>query len=159
MTFDQIEDRIADIKDELEKEDADVFALDAEYRSLDKKRTELIAGNEQRRKLLESLANGNEPVTVLRSFRDDGIQNPFTASAFNPFAYPTPAPTMQYTREQLAQKVVFRSGENVSDKYDTANIDVEKCLRSAITGNRNDLNEAEQRALTPDNTGAILDVE
>jgi len=53
-------------------------------------------------------------------------------------------------------KVVFRSGEWLSNKYNTAGINAEKCLRAAITGNRNDLNEAEQRALTPTNTGAIL---
>ena len=63
--------------------------------------------------------------------------------------------TQKHTRDTLRDKTVFRSGEKISDKY-TADIDVEKCLRAAITGNMRDLNEDEKRSLTPESGGALL---
>lgn len=53
-------------------------------------------------------------------------------------------------------KVIFRSAEKLSDKYDLIGIDAEKCLRAAITGNYNDLSEAEKRSVTPTTGGALL---
>jgi type II secretory pathway component PulM len=55
-----------------------------------------------------------------------------------------------------ASKVVFRSTEKLSDKYDVTGIDVDRCLRAAITGNYNDLSDAEKRAVTPTTGGATL---
>lgn len=60
------------------------------------------------------------------------------------------------TRAQMADKVLFRSGEAVAAKYDTAGIDADKVLRAAITGDYSKLTEAEQRAVTPQSGGAML---
>lgn len=53
-------------------------------------------------------------------------------------------------------QILFRSGETASQLYNTADINVEKVLRAAITGQYSTLNEAETRAITPQSGGALL---
>lgn len=59
-------------------------------------------------------------------------------------------------RAQQSDKVLFRSGEAMANKYNTTGIDAEKCLRAAITGDYSKLNEAETRSVTPSTGGAML---
>lgn len=139
----EINERLSQIETAIEAEGADLDALYAEVRSLNVERSALIEKSEQRRKLLASIAEGNDDARVLRSFDDPS--KPSAAGTDN----------AQNTRDALKNKALFRSGEKVSEKY-AANIDAEKCLRAAITGNRDELSEAEKRSITPASGGAML---
>lgn len=56
-------------------------------------------------------------------------------------------------------KAVFRFDEKMADRFDLSKIDADRVIRAALTGNRNELTEAELRTLTPTTGGAMLSVE
>ncbi|MGI6434219.1 MAG: phage major capsid protein [Syntrophomonadaceae bacterium] len=134
--------------DELKKYNKEMDELNAEIREL--------------QDVLDNFSEGSTAGVAERTLAVNGeIPGVSVTREYNPNIIP--GITKANARSQSAgfekydmDKVVFRSGEWLSNKYNTAGINAEKCLRAAITGNRNDLNEAEQRALTPTNTGAIL---
>lgn len=134
--------------DELKKYNKEMDELNAEIREL--------------QGVLDNFSEGSTAGVAERTLAVNGeIPGVSVTREYNPNIIP--GITKANARSQSAgfekydmDKVVFRSGEWLSNKYNTAGINAEKCLRAAITGNRNDLNEAEQRALTPTNTGAIL---
>lgn len=136
--------------DELKKYNKEMDELNAEIREL--------------RGVLDNFSEGSTAGVAERTLAVNGeIPGVRVIRGYNPDIIPIPDIVKANARSQSAgfekydmDKVVFRSGEWLSNKYNTAGINAEKCLRAAITGNRNDLNEAEQRALTPTNTGAIL---
>ncbi len=132
----EIDTRLAQIETEIDTDNADLGALLNEVKELKAERNALTEKAEQRKNLLASIADGNIG-TIIRSF-----SNPAE-------------PAAQNTRETLKDKAIFRSGEKLSEKY-AADIDAEKCIRAAITGNREDLNEAEKRSVTPSSGGALL---
>jgi len=138
--------------DELKKYNKEMDELNAEIREL--------------QGVLDNFSEGSTAGVAERTLAVNGeIPGVSVTRGYNPNIIPgiIPGIIKANARSQSAgfekydmDKVVFRSGEWLSNKYNTAGINAEKCLRAAITGNRNDLNEAEQRALTPTNTGAIL---
>lgn len=134
----QITDRLTQIADEIEDENADLDALYKEAKKLKAERNALSKKAEQRRKILEGIANGAIPSTTTHAFPDASGR-----------------PKGQIKRDAWKDKVVFRSGEMLSDKY-ADDVNADKCLRAAITGNYKSLNEAEMRAVTPESGGAML---
>ena len=71
MRLKEIEARLAAIKTELENENADVAALTRETDALIEERKGLIAGIEQRKALIDSIASGTAG-TVIKTFQDEG---------------------------------------------------------------------------------------
>ena len=63
MNFDDVEKRMSEIKEELEKEDADIEALEKEVNQLEERKKQLKESAEKRKTLMQKVANG-EGVTV-----------------------------------------------------------------------------------------------
>lgn len=63
MNFDDVEKRMSEIKEELEKEDADIEALEKEVNQLEERKKQLKESAEKRKTLMRKVANG-EGVTV-----------------------------------------------------------------------------------------------
>lgn len=74
MNLEQIEKRLAEIKQELETDGADIDALSAEVDSLHAKRAELKAQVEKRQATLDKLADGTIG-TVVKDLRNGGKDN------------------------------------------------------------------------------------
>lgn len=70
----EIESRLAAIAQELEKDDADVDALERETRALKEERDTLTRSAERRRKLLEEIGSGRSG-RVTRTFEDEGVES------------------------------------------------------------------------------------
>ena len=109
----QIADRLSQIADEIEDDNANLDALLQETRALKTEQGALREQGAQRQKILEDVAAGAGQT----AFRfPDGMDR-------------TPE---QATRDTFKDKVMFRSGERISDKYPDK-INADKCLRAAIT--------------------------
>lgn len=133
----EIDERLSQIEGAIDNEGADLDALLNEVKQLKIERSSIVEKAEQRRTLLASIAEGTAESTLKRSFNNPA------------------APSAQNTRSAAENKAIFRSGEKLSERY-AADIDADKCLRAAITGNRDELNEAEKRSVTPATGGAML---
>lgn len=142
--IDEIDLRLSQIGTEMEADSADLDGLLDEVKALQTERSAIEEKAVQRAALLSSIADGSATGKLVRSFSDNGgVQRDNSEKA------------MQLSREALKDKAIFRSGEKIADKY-AAGVDAEKCLRAAITGNRDELNEAEKRSVTPSSGGAML---
>jgi len=100
MNLQEIEKRLAEIKAEIEKRGAEMSAEDIEAREKEVKelteaRDAIIGNNQKRAALLDSLATGDTPATVVRNF------------PAAPTATPTPAPAVE------------NRAADVDDKYGT----------------------------------------
>lgn len=149
MTLQEIDSRLRDIETVITDDNADFDALYSEVKELKAERSALIEANQKRRSLLDDIAAGRAETTPLASF---GSVN---GAPIMRNAWATPP---AITRDNLADKVIFRSGEKLSAKF-ASDVDADKCIRAAITGNRDELSEAEKRAVTPMTGGAMLSPE
>lgn len=64
MNMEQIEARVAEIKEEMKAEDADIDALTSEFGSLEERRNEIVENAEKRKALIERVASGTEGVVI-----------------------------------------------------------------------------------------------
>lgn len=74
MTFEQVEARIAEIKTELESENADIEALNAETDGLLARKAAIKKAAEEKRSLLDKVAASNN-VTVIESVKEERKDN------------------------------------------------------------------------------------
>ena len=64
MNMEQVEARVAEIKEEMKADDADIDALTSEFDSLEERKNEIIANAEKRKALIERVASGTEGVVI-----------------------------------------------------------------------------------------------
>lgn len=143
MTYQEINVRLEAIRSEVEDDNADLNALEIEVKDLLAERSALECKANQRAQVLQDLTEGKTG-TVVGQPNQQGV-----------LTWNNGVTTPERRKEEFGDKIIFRSGEKISDKY-TADIDPDKCLRAAITGNRDLLSESEKRAVTPSTGGALL---
>lgn len=67
MNFDDVEKRMSEIKEELEKEDADIEALEKEVNQLEERKKQLKESVEKRKTLMQKVANGEGVIVENRT--------------------------------------------------------------------------------------------
>jgi HK97 family phage major capsid protein len=144
----QIDERLLQIEAEVESDSADMDALLSEVKGLKAERSRLL-------EIIES--------TALPSRFAGTFPGPGTGPRPTPFLPGQKVRTFGTPRHAFAAdndpgKAVYRGGENLTNPQ-LSQIDTEKCLRAAITGNYSDLNESEKRSITPASGGAMLAAE
>lgn len=136
--------RAKQLTEELRSVNADLEMLEKEYNDYDPDgRTAAV--------------NGEIPGIVVTNGSESRDAIPDTVLASGGIR-PGARPTGNYRRIQ-PDKVIFRSGEPMAEKYNTTGLDADAVLRAAITGDTTGLSDAEIRTLTPSTGGAMLSPE
>lgn len=74
MNFDDVEKRMSEIKEELEKDDADIEALEKEVDQLEARKKQLKESAEKRKTLMQKVASGEGEIVETRTTETNGLE-------------------------------------------------------------------------------------